>query len=306
MAGPGGHDEAGRWALLMSRAPRAPAGTRAVASSLPLSLPASRPGLPARSATAPPGRTATSVQAIRLPVSATWGPAARGLDGTASAKNPLFKFHALLRTYGRREPDRPGEKTFGAAVPGTATSAAATAGPPSARRWCRMRRRTASSRSVGIGRAFFEATAGVDESFVRDGGADTECAGRAQVRRRAARAGAACRRRSGAGGRARARAPRADAGRGGAGVPWTDPGRGIRAAWHARGRLGHEDGGFRERGLSGTLRGGLASAAHPAIACYPACAPGGPRGSAAGLQPIASRAPARPGGNCPVPPLQTS
>ena len=209
-------------------------------------------------------------------------------------------------TYGRREPDRPGEKTFGAAVPGTATSAAATAGPPSARRWCRMRRRTASSRSVGIGRAFFEATAGVDESFVRDGGADTECAGRAQVRRRAARAGAACRRRSGAGGRARARAPRADAGRGGAGVPWTDPGRGIRAAWHARGRLGHEDGGFRERGLSGTLRGGLASAAHPAIACYPACAPGGPRGSAAGLQPIASRAPARPGGNCPVPPLQTS
>ena len=113
--------------------------------------------------------------------------------------------------------------------------------------------------------------------------------------------------RSGAGGRARARAPRADAGRGGAGVPWTDPGRGIRAAWHARGRRGHEDGGFRERGLSGTLReGGLASAAHPAIACYPACAPGGPRGSAAGLQPIASRAPARPGGNCPVPPLQTS
>ena len=43
-----------------------------------------------------------------------------------------------------------------------------------------MRRRTASSRSVGIGRAFFEATAGVDESFVRDGGADTECAERAQ------------------------------------------------------------------------------------------------------------------------------
>ena len=170
-----------------------------------------------------------------------------------------------------------------------------TAGPPSARRWCRMRRRTASSRSVGIGRAFFEATAGVDESFVRDGGADTECAGRAQVRRRAARAGAACRRRSGAGGRARARAPRADAGRGGAGVPWTDPGRGIRAAWHARGRRGHEDGGFRERGLSGTLRGGLASAAHPAIAGRPACAPGGPRGSAAGLQPIASPRAGAPG-----------
>ena len=91
--------------------------------------------------------------------------------------------------------------------------------------------------------------------------------------RRAARAGAACRRRSGAGGRARARAPRADAGRGGAGVPWTDPGRGIRAAWHARGRRGHEDGGVRERGLSGTLWGGMASAAHPAIACHPACAP---------------------------------
>ena len=56
----------------------------------------------------------------------------------------------------------------------------------------------------------------------------------------------------------------------------------------------------------GRYGGGLASAAHPAIACYPACAPGGPRGSAAGLQPIASRAPARPGGHCPVPPLQTS
>ena len=74
--------------------------------------------------------------------------------------------------------------------------------------------------------------------------------------RRAARAGAARRRRSGAGGRARARAPRADDGRGGAGVPWTDPGLGGRATGHARGRRGHEDGGFRERGLSGTVREG--------------------------------------------------
>ena len=76
----------------------------------------------------------------------------------------------------------------------------------------------------------------------------------------------------------------------------------IRAAWHARGRLGHEDGGSGSGACRGRYGGGLASAAHPAIACYPACAPGGPRGSAAGLQPIASRAPARPGGNCPVPP----
>ena len=45
-----------------------------------------------------------------------------------------------------------------------------------------MRLHTFSSRSAGIGRAFFEAIAGVDESFVRDGGADTECGGRAQVR----------------------------------------------------------------------------------------------------------------------------
>ena len=42
----------------------------------------------------------------------------------------------------------------------------------------------------------------------------------------------------------------------GAGFTWTDPGRGGRAAGHARGRRGHEDGGFRERGLSGTVREG--------------------------------------------------
>ena len=124
----------------------------------------------------------------------------------------------------------------------------------------------------------------------------------------------------------RGRAPRADAGRGGAGVPWRDPGRGIRAAWHARGRRGHEDGGVRERGLSGTVREGwpaprtrpprVTRRARQRRSCgpRPRCPcrsrrrprPGGTRGPAAGLQPGASRAPARPGGNCPVPPLQTS
>ena len=108
------------------------------------------------------------------------------------------------KTCGRREPDRQGKNNFGDAVPGTAARAAATAGavpgrlalgavridaakaaaagPPSAKRWRRMRLRTPSSRSVGIGRAFFEAIADVDESFVRYGRADTECGGRAHVR----------------------------------------------------------------------------------------------------------------------------
>ena len=39
----------------------------------------------------------------------------------------------------------------------------------------------------------------------------------------------------------------------GAGFTWTDPVRSIRAEFHARGLVDHEDGGFRERGLSGAL-----------------------------------------------------
>ena len=39
----------------------------------------------------------------------------------------------------------------------------------------------------------------------------------------------------------------------GAGFTWTDPVRGIRAEFHARELVGHEDDGFRERGLSGAL-----------------------------------------------------
>ena len=39
----------------------------------------------------------------------------------------------------------------------------------------------------------------------------------------------------------------------GAGLTWADPVRGIRAEFHARGLVGHEDDGFREFGLSGLL-----------------------------------------------------
>ncbi len=39
----------------------------------------------------------------------------------------------------------------------------------------------------------------------------------------------------------------------GAGFIWTNPVRGIRAAFHARGLLSHEDGAFRERGVAGSL-----------------------------------------------------
>ena len=39
----------------------------------------------------------------------------------------------------------------------------------------------------------------------------------------------------------------------GAGLTWADPVRGIRAEFHARGLVGHEDDGFRELGLSGSL-----------------------------------------------------
>ena len=39
----------------------------------------------------------------------------------------------------------------------------------------------------------------------------------------------------------------------GAGLTWADPVRGIRAEFHARGLVGHEDDGFRELGLSGLL-----------------------------------------------------
>ena len=39
----------------------------------------------------------------------------------------------------------------------------------------------------------------------------------------------------------------------GAGLTWADPIRGIRAEFHARGLVGHEDDGFREFGLSGLL-----------------------------------------------------
>ena len=39
----------------------------------------------------------------------------------------------------------------------------------------------------------------------------------------------------------------------GMGFTWTDPARGIGAEFHARGLLSHEDGEFRERGLSGAL-----------------------------------------------------
>ena len=39
----------------------------------------------------------------------------------------------------------------------------------------------------------------------------------------------------------------------GAGLTWADPVRGIRAAFHARGLVGHEDDGFQELGLSGLL-----------------------------------------------------
>ena len=39
----------------------------------------------------------------------------------------------------------------------------------------------------------------------------------------------------------------------GAGFTWTNPVMGIRAAFHARGLLSHEDGAFRERGVAGTL-----------------------------------------------------
>ena len=39
----------------------------------------------------------------------------------------------------------------------------------------------------------------------------------------------------------------------GSGLTWADPVRGIRAAFHARGLVGHEDDGFQELGLSGLL-----------------------------------------------------
>ena len=39
----------------------------------------------------------------------------------------------------------------------------------------------------------------------------------------------------------------------GAGLAWRDPARGIEAELRARGLLTHEDGGFRERGFSGSL-----------------------------------------------------
>ena len=45
---------------------------------------------------------------------------------------------------------------------------------------------------------------------------------------------------------------------------------------HARGRLGHEDGGFRERGLSGTLRGGTGQRCAPGHRVLPGVRAGRP------------------------------
>ena len=123
-----------------------------------------RPEPAARAATAPPGRTATSVQGIGIPASATWRPSAGRAGRCRAGKKSTVPAFSCPRTCGRREPDRQGKNNFGDAVPGTAARAAATAGavpgrlalgavridaakaaaagPPSAKRWRRMRLRT--------------------------------------------------------------------------------------------------------------------------------------------------------------------
>ena len=184
-----------------------------------------RPEPAARAAIAPPGRTATSVQGIGIPASATWRPSAGRLDDRAGKKStaPAFSFP---RTCGRREPDRQGKKISATRSRGPrparrqrrARCPAASPWGPSGSTPRRRRRQARRPRSAGAGcgSAPLEPISR-DRTGVLRGHRRRRRVVRAlrpsahRVRRAgacprgAARAGAVRRRRSGAGGLARAR-----------------------------------------------------------------------------------------------------